>query len=218
MAMSNLAEPVVVDRVKTSSDPRFEELVAIYREALPSSERKPSTQLAAMIEKPGYVFLVLTIEGRVVGFAISVCFERADACLIEYMAVAADRRGRGLGNLLFNSVVEMPEVSDRYLLAEVESEMAPSDDHLDRVRRKRFYRRLGCMQVEGLDYLMPAVSSTTPPAMNIMVRRRNLPGEVSKGLLRMWLEDIYVNVYSKAASDPRIDKMLENLPERPGLI
>jgi hypothetical protein len=218
MAMSNAGEKVIVDRVKASSDPRFEELVAIYREALPSSERKSSTQLAAMIEKPGYVFLVLIVDGRVVGFAISVCFGRSDACLVEYMAVAADRRGQGLGNLLFKSLVEMPEVRDGYLLAEVESELAPSDDHLDRVRRKRFYRRLGCMQVEGLDYLMPAVSSSTPPAMDIMVRRRDPPEEISKDLLRMWLEDIYMNVYSQASSDPRIDKMLENLPERPRLV
>jgi GNAT superfamily N-acetyltransferase len=216
--MADSAEPVVVDRVKASSDPRFEELVAIYREALPSSERKPSTQLAAMIEKPGYVFSILLLADAVVGFAISVCFERSGACLIEYMAIAGDLRGRGLGKTLFNRVTELPEIRDRYLLLEVESERTPSDDHLERVGRKLFYRKLGCRQIEGLEYVMPAVSSSTPPAMDIMVRRQDLPGDISKDLLRTWLEDIYVSVYSKSATDPRIDKMLENLPERPRLI
>ena len=207
-----------VHRVKLASDHRFDELVAIYREALPSSERKPSAKLAAMIAKPGYIFLVLMLDAKVAGFAIAVCFERTDACLIEYMAVAGEMRGRGLGKKLFNSVLDLPEIRDRYLLLEVESERAPSADHVERVGRKQFYRKLGCRQIEGLEYVMPAVSSSTPPAMDILLHRRELPEDVSKELLRTWLEDIYLNVYSKPASDPRIDKMLENLPERPRLI
>ena len=209
---------LIVDRVKVASDPRFDELVAIYREALPRSERKPAAKLAAMIAKPGYIFLVLTLEGKVVGFAIAVCFERTEACLIEYMAIAGKMRGQGLGNTLFKSVVELAEIRDRYLLAEVESEVPPSADHEDRVRRKRFYRKLGCREIEGLDYIMPAVSSSTPPAMNILVYRRELPDDISKAQVRGWLEDIYVNVYWRSSSDLQIDTMLENLPERPRLI
>ena len=209
---------LIVDRVKVASDPRFDELVAIYREALPRSERKPAAKLAAMIAKPGYIFLVLMLDGKVVGFAIAVCFERTEACLIEYMAIAGKMRGQGLGNTLFKSVVELPEIRDRYLLAEVESEVPASADQEDRVRRKRFYRKLGCREIEGLDYIMPAVSSSTPPAMNILVYRRELPEEISKAQLRGWLEDIYVNVYWRSSSDPQIDTMLENLPERPRLI
>jgi len=217
MGMLN-SEALTVDRVKLASDPRFDELVAIYREALPRSERKPAAKLAKMIAQPGYIFLVLMLDGEVVGFAIAVCFERTEACLIEYMAIAGQMRGQGLGNALFKSVVELPEIRDRYLLAEVESEEAPSADHLDRVRRKRFYRKLGCRQIEGLDYIMPAVSSSTPPAMNILVYRRELPEDLSKEQLRTWLEDIYVNVYWRSSGDLQIDKMLENLPERPRLI
>ncbi len=209
---------LIVDRVKVASDPRFDELVAIYREALPRSERKPAAKLAVMIAKPGYIFLVLTLEGKVVGFAIAVCFERTEACLIEYMAIAGKMRGQGLGNTLFKSVVDLEEIRDRYLLAEVESEAAPSADHEDRVRRKRFYRKLGCREIEGLEYIMPAVSSSTPPAMNILVYRRGLPEEISKAQLRGWLQDIYVDVYWRSSSDPQIDTMLENLPERPRLI
>ena len=191
MEMSNTGA-VSVDRVKLASDPRFDDLVAIYREALPRSERKPAAKLAAMIAKPGYIFLVLLLDGKVAGFAIAVCFERTEACLIEYMAIAGKMRGQGLGNALFKSVVDLPEIRDRYLLAEVESEAAPSADHEDRVRRKRFYRKLGCREIEGLDYIMPAVSSSTPPAMNILVYRRELPMDISKAQLRGWLEDIYV--------------------------
>ena len=121
MEMSNTGA-VSVDRVKLASDPRFDDLVAIYREALPRSERKPAAKLAAMIAKPGYIFLVLLLDGKVAGFAIAVCFERTEACLIEYMAIAGKMRGQGLGNALFKSVVDLPEIRDRYLLAEVESE------------------------------------------------------------------------------------------------
>jgi GNAT superfamily N-acetyltransferase len=171
-----------------------------------------------VIETPGYLFLVATLEGHVVGFTISVHFKRSDACLLEYMAIDSEHRGQGIGQFLFRQLVELQAALGRYLLAEVDSEKLPSPDRADRERRKRFYRNLGCKEVEGLDYIMPPVSESTPPAMDIMVYRRDVPLEISKALLKEWLEDIYVNVYSKQAADPHIDKMIGNLPDYPKLI
>ena len=61
-----------------------------------------------------------------------------------------------------------------------------------RVRRKKFYRNLGCREVEGFNYIMPPLSRSTPPAMDLMVYRRDLPEAIAKALLREWVEDIYV--------------------------
>jgi GNAT superfamily N-acetyltransferase len=210
--------PLAVLRVTAPQTPHFEALVAIYTAAHPPSERKPLALLARMVQDPAHIFLVVTLEDVVAGFSITHLFPRSDACLLEYMAIAADRQGQGIGQFLFKQLVAMPEVSGRYLLAEVDSDKLESPDRTDRIRRKRFYRNLGCREVEGLNYLMPPVSTSTPPAMDILVYRRDLPGSIPRPQLRTWLQGIYANVYGVPTADPRIDKMIDPLPENPKLI
>jgi GNAT superfamily N-acetyltransferase len=210
--------PLAIRRVTDPASPDFDALVAIYTAAHPPSERKPVTLLAAMLERPGYLFLVATLEEAVIGFAIILLFPESDACLLEYMAIAEDKRGQGIGQFLFKQVVAMPEVSSRYLLAEVDSDKLDCPGQLDRTRRKHFYRNLGCREVEGLNYIMPPVSTSTPPPMDIMVYRCNLPEAITRSQLQAWLQGIYVNVYAMQPDDPRIDKMIAQLPENPKLI
>jgi|SRR6185312_6286364 len=212
------SKTLAVHRLESAHGPEFETLLAIYRAALPGSERKPDAQLAEMIARPEYLFLVVTLDGDVAGFSISLYLEKSDACLLEYMAIDAEKRGHGLGQFLFRHLVAMPPQAGRYLLAEVDSEKLPSADRDDRVRRKRFYRNLGCREVEGLNYIMPPLCKSTPPAMDLMVYRSDLPQEISKTLLREWVEDVYRHVYARQPTDPKIAKMMENLPEHPRLI
>jgi ribosomal protein S18 acetylase RimI-like enzyme len=207
---------LAIHRVTTPDAPDFHALVAIYTAAHPPSERKPVTHLAAMIQRPGYLFQVVTLEQKVVGFAIVLLFPQSDACLLEYMAIAPEHQAHGLGQFLFKHLAALPEIANRYLLAEVDSDKIPG--HPDRTRRKNFYRRLGAREVGGLDYIMPPVSSSTPPPMDIMVYRHDLPQQIPNSELRAWLQSIYVNVYAQQPNDPRIDKMIQHLPENLPLI
>jgi GNAT superfamily N-acetyltransferase len=195
-------------RIQSAEDPRFGELVRIYTDALPTSERKSTHALRQMIAEPEYFFLAAVDVDAVVGFAIAIALVDSDAVLLEYMAVDRARRGIGIGESLFRATAAWPELSSRFLLIEVESESADDADAEIRARRKRFYRRLGARQVEGLMYIMPPVSSAQPPAMHMLVYRDRLPDVMEKTQLRAWLEACYGRVYGVAASDPRIEAML----------
>ncbi len=92
---------LTIHRIDRSADPAFAGLASIYTEAHPASERKSIGLLAAMIQRPEYLFLVASEESRVVGFAIVLCFPQSSACLLEYLAIAQDRRSHGLGQSLF---------------------------------------------------------------------------------------------------------------------
>lgn len=202
---------IVLRRVTSLDDPAFQRLVDIYIEAHPASERKSLGQLSAMFQQPDYLFEVIFLANTVVGFAIITQLPYTDACLLEYMAITKGKRGLGLGSSLFRHIVRLPEVAPRFLLAEVDSDREPSGERAERVRRKRFYRHLGCKEVAGLEYIMPPVSSRPPPVMNVMAFRRELPREVSKEQLRGWLQAIYVNVYGQLPTDGRIDEMLKSI-------
>jgi GNAT superfamily N-acetyltransferase len=171
-----------------------------------------------MIRRPEYIFLVALQDHLVVGFSITLCFLGSDAALLEYMAVAPDRRSRGIGQVLFEETVKFEEASERYVLMEVDSDKGQSSDKTDRTRRKSFYKRLGCREIGGLSYIMPPVSNSMPPAMDILVYRRELPDIVEKSHLRNWLESCYIQVYEIPASDFRIKVMIESLPDTLRLI
>jgi ribosomal protein S18 acetylase RimI-like enzyme len=201
-----------IHRVSTVMDPAFEELVRIYSEAHPASERKSLASLSAMVERPEYLFLTMAQDRQVAGFAIVLCFQDSDACLLEYFAISRNRRGLGIGRSLFGEFVKLREISDRYLLLEVDSDTMPTAENDENARRKNFYRRLGCREIENVRYLMPPISTAIPPAMNLLVYRRELPRSVEQIRLRKWLEQCYVEVYGMAANDFRIEAMLKGLP------
>jgi GNAT superfamily N-acetyltransferase len=203
---------LAVRRLLSAAEPEFRELVRIYIAAHPVGELKPLALLARMIERPEYFFLALMDGDSVAGFAISICFSDSDAALLEYMAVDAPHRNRGLGGYLFKQTAEFECLAERYLLIEVDSDKSASPDHQDRIRRKNFYRRLGCREIEGLSYLMPRVSSAIPPPMDILVQRHALPASIEKTRIRRWLQSCYSEVYQVPPGDPRIDSMLEHLP------
>lgn len=180
-------------------------MLRIYEEAIPASERKSASALAEMVARTEYVFLTISDERGVVGFSISICFE--DAALLEYMAVDRVQRGKGIGAELFRRTVELQELSQRFVLIEVDSDTEVCEDREQRTRRKSFYRRLGCRQIEGLRYRMPRVGSEEPPPMDMLIYRRTLPDCLETADVRRWIEACYTRVYGEQAGNPRISVM-----------
>ena len=218
MSSESKEPPLTVRRLHSSAEPEFDALLRIYTEAHPASQRKSSAVLRRMIESPEYFFLIMTAGASVVAFSISMCFRNSDAALLEYVAVAAGNRNRGLGRLLFRHTAEFDAITQRYLLIEVDSDNPASSDHEDMLRRKNFYRRLGCRKIEGLSYIMPSVSSEMPPPMVMFIYSQDLPASVARSRLRSWLQNCYSQVYQVPADDRRIDLMLEHLPHEVRLI
>jgi hypothetical protein len=209
---------VILRRLFFSAEPEFEALLRIYTEAHPIGELKPPADLRRMIESQDYVFLVLEQDSAVVAFSICICFPNSDAALLEYMAVDAGNRNRGMGGQVFKRTAEFEAIAGRYLLIEVDSDKCSGSEHADRLRRKNFYRRLGCREIEGLSYIMPAVSSAEPPPMEMLIYRSDLPGSIETSKIRNWLGKCYKQVYRASPVDPRIDSMLAPLPRDVRLI
>jgi ribosomal protein S18 acetylase RimI-like enzyme len=209
---------VNIQRLTSAEGAAFAELMRIYSEAHPASERKSADALARMIERPEYLLLALMEESAVAGFSIAICFSDSEAALLEYMAIDAADRGRGLGQRLFRATAEQPELCERFLLIEVDSDRTSSRDGEDHARRKAFYRRLGCRQIEGLTYLMPRVAAVEPPLMDMLVYRRELPDALDKGQVRVWLDACYAQVYQQPLPNERIAAMLAGLPNPVRLI
>jgi hypothetical protein len=203
-------EELTVVRLQSADVADFGHLFAIYCEAIPASERKSEVALRSMVENPLYVFLTAKVEHSVVGFSIVKEFTGTTACLLEYMAVAHNERGRGIGGALFRNASAH---STGYMLLEVDSERGETADRGIQTRRKDFYRKLGCRQLQGLRFAMPSVIGEAPPPMDLLLFKRDMPAAIGKSQLAKWLECIYTEIYGQRSDDTRIGAMLAELPD-----
>jgi GNAT superfamily N-acetyltransferase len=202
------------ERLRSRSDPAFEEFYGIYVQSIAARERKSKTWIGEMVASLDYRTVLLKKDGRVTGFSI-LCLPRSEAfALLEYMAVADGWRSRGLGAALFrHSLQTTLEERGRPLpvLLEVDSDREESADRALRSRRQQFYRRLGCFRIAGLAYILPLPGETPPPEMDLLIYPIGDLRELPKPDLEAWLKVIYRIVYDCPPEDPRIKRMLHSI-------
>jgi GNAT superfamily N-acetyltransferase len=216
-----MAESVKLEQLTSSEGETFGQLYAIYAASIAAREQKRESWIAAMIDAPQYRVWVAKAGGLVRGFSILFVPAAGGFALLEYMAVAPDQRNHGLGAELFRQTMKQaltPEARPLPVVLEVDSDREDASDRALRTRRERFYRRLGCLRLAGLRYLMPLPGEGAPPEMDLLV----YPGDPAGGLARSgvprsevkrWLDTIYRDVYHCPPDDPRLAQMLAGLPD-----
>ena len=211
-----MAGPVKLEQLESSEGETFRQLYAIYAASIAAREQKRESWIAAMIDAPEYRVWVAKTGGLVRGFSILFVPPAGGFALLEYMAVASDQRNHGLGAELFRRTMEQavpPGERPLPVLLEVDSDREASSDRALRTRRERFYRRLGCLRIAGLRYLMPLAGDGSPPEMDLLVYTAEPLGRLARSEVGRWLESIYRDVYHCSPADPRLAQMVAGLPD-----
>ena len=211
-----MADVVELEQLESRDGETFRELYAIYAASIVAREQKPEGWIAAMVGAPEYRVWVAKVGGVVRGFSIVFQSAAESFALLEYMAVASEVRNQGLGRELFLRSVAFavtPQGRKLPVLLEIDSDREASSDRAMRTRREQFYRRLGCLRIAGLRYLMPLPGEGSSPEMDLMVYAAQPFSSLGKGELERWLESIYRDVYHCSPDDPRIGQMLADLPD-----
>lgn len=211
-----MGDPVEFEQLRSGDADAFRQLFAIYAGSIPPREQKSEDWIRSMVVASDYRVWVANAAGRVRGFSFLFMPEAEAFALLEYMAVASDQRGQGLGAELFRQSVAhavTPDGSTLPVLLEIDSDREASSDRALRTRRERFYRRLGCVKLAGLRYLLPLRGAGPVPEMDLMVYQPAPPMGVPRGDLRRWLQTIYRDVYRCSPDDPRIVQMVQPLPD-----
>lgn len=206
--------------IESSRSHLFRQAYAIYETAIPRAEQKTRAQIVAGLRHPGFRFWAFEYEGEVAGIAIHYASAAENVLLLEYLAIAPKLQGKGLGSELFKASFEASRLDQKtLLLIEVDSDKEDVSAKEKRIRlsRKQFYRRLGCREADGFDYILPLENYGPPPRMNLLVLGAR-SGSVQTARLRRAVQDIYVNVYRCPPDDPRLDRMFEGHRQRIQLI
>lgn len=186
----------------------FESALAIYRDAITPSEQRPEEELRPLLGRRDYIVLAAEQGGEVVGFAISYVPLAEDFWLFEYVATTPAARGNGAGAAMVQLSTKLAG-EGRVGIVEAEA-----DTGRDPVmgKRLRFYARLGCRKLEGLNYLLPLRTHGVPPPMLLLALAPPDVTSLPVQAVERWLRLIYIGVYRQNESDPRITEMIDNLP------
>jgi GNAT superfamily N-acetyltransferase len=198
----------------------FDRFYAIYTQSIALREQKPRPRVADMVDRPDYRVLLVRKNDVVAGFTVVFAPAAETFCLLEYMAVAEPFRNAGLGAQLFQrSVADIAALrGDVPMLLEVDADRPPSGDRTWIRRRQQFYRRLGCLRLEGLSYVLPLSGEGPPPTMDLLVHFAGEPLAVRKPQLTSWLTTIFTSVYGCRSDDPRLTEMTTALTDPVALI
>ena len=194
----------------------FEAAMAIYEAEIPRGEQKTRAEILASLAHPDVRFWAYALRGDVVGLSILYAPRREGVMLLEYLAVAANAQGSGTGSALFTASLAASRVDPgALLLVEVDSEADTVDagERAVRLKRKQFYRRLGCLEVAGFDYILPLENYGPAPKMNLLVLGSE-EDDLETARLKQAVSGIYQHVYACAPDDPRLAAMFERLGER----
>gem|GEM_PF-286272 len=205
------------EELKSSSDPEFEEFYSIYADSISARERKSKAWISEMAGRAEYKILLLKQDTHVIGFSVLFLPQLESFGLLEYMAIANAYRNGGLGSELFRRSVQVASLAwpgrPGSLLLEVDSDREKCADQTLRTRRQQFYRRLGCLVISGLHYIMPLAGEGPPPEMDLLVYPRGGLRQVPKSEVERWIKTIYQSVYNCSPEDPRIKQILMSIAD-----
>lgn len=111
----------------------------LYKRAFPKCERKPFPIILRMAKLGRSDLWYFEDEGGFAGLCATINGERE--ILIDYLATAEKRRGKGVGSKMLAMLLE--HYKDYGVFLEIEEIYPAAQNNQERVRRKEFYLRAG---------------------------------------------------------------------------
>jgi hypothetical protein len=188
----------------------FHAMRDIYRSAIEPSEQKTELELQQMVGDTRYRILLARAGAAVIGFSVSFFPGGGRFWLLEYMAVARDARSKGRGASIFlaSKRLAAENIGNAPCVLEVDQLLPHLGPDAQAGQRLRFYERLGCRRVLGLNYILPLDVAGRPPPMWLLIHGMEHRRTVPSTELAHWLTAIYTDVYGKRSDDPRLITML----------
>lgn len=126
----------------------------IYNGALqndfPPQEIKPFDVIKALYENGEYFACGLFDEEELVGYAMFCEDEKSGYVLLDYLAIKEERRNQGMGKFFLYMLKKLLDEKTAML---IESEAVTPEDSDEvvrtRMRRQRFYKRNGCLEMDA---------------------------------------------------------------------
>ncbi len=115
----------------------------LYQSAFPACEKKPFSMINSMRKKGRSDVWYCEEYGKFAGMVITI--NGPDKVLLDYLAVAKNRRGQGIGSKILKKMREQYAGKGVFLEIEIVTEKA--ENYEERKRRKQFYLSNGMTEM-----------------------------------------------------------------------
>lgn len=140
---------LTLTHITNSNDKLLAQLLPIYIEAFPPTERRSEEQLKRLIDKNrNMYFNVLLFEGKTAG--LFIYWDMEDFYFLEHLAISANMRNHKIGQQVLSWIAE--NLNGLQLL-----EVEPEDSNEFAVRRINYYKRNGYIILDKT-YQQPSYS------------------------------------------------------------
>lgn len=198
--------------INTNSS-KFDEVLVIYRDVFPASERQPIDVLKDRIVSGKTILLLAEVKECVVGFAMLWNFEHSDFALLDYLGVRKDWQAMKIGQKIMNEVKCLSLGWNKDLILEIERP-GEGDNREDRERRLRFYQQSGALILNNVQYLLPALDGTVPTDMLLMAIPNTPQNFYSGKEVKALIQTIYALVYKKESDSEELQSFIHCIPEK----
>lgn len=199
-------------QIQDSQHADFPAVVALYEEAFPPSEKVASSAIAERVDREIYQLFVGYEATQVVFMAMFYPMRESEFVLLAYIATHRDYRGQGIGATFLRESVNRLQREAKYLLIEAEDPSCGEDKAL-RQRRVNFYRRIGARTMEGVKFVLPALSREPPAEMVLMVAPTYQGGRLPGSLVRQLMTQLYVEGYDRPLAEAQQQSFLQNISD-----
>ena len=196
----------------------FQQSLQIYSSSFPPVETKPIDRIKNMLrDDENYHLYVAINKNKVLGFSLLYVFKNLGIALLDYMAVAPEYQGKGIGSIIFwHNIHELESKISRPIGLFLEVQREDGVDAIEAIRRKRrlgFYTKLGVRLLEGVNYLIPPQHGSEPEKTYLMILPLKKVSFFTKEKVVKYIKAIYDSVYGYFEND-LIDKISYSLPSR----
>lgn len=204
--------------VQSESDPVLAKWLGMYERSFPREVLVPREVIAAQINAAARVpvegdvlHVAAALDGdAIVGGAMFSFLSQSNLGFLSYIFSGPEARGRGVvawvyrqltGSLASDATVRGRSLQGIIFEVEREDLAATPREREERIRRLRFFAKVGAGVVTGIDYLQPPLHSEEEPLpMYLMFEAAGSQGPTlwQKRVIA-WVEDAYRVIYVQGA-------------------